>query len=617
VGAGCEGRALAGPGYAEQAMTRYLNSAEARHGWKWPVGFAAYFIALWWLGCFYLHGNLGAYSDDWSLAIVDPVTGESQWGLWPFERNYFWRPLLQLFVHYGFLLLWQHLWLFHLLNVTLHAAAALLVYRLMRRLCSSPHGPAAGAFVFLLFPFHYEVIFWSTAMTTGIPTGLWLLLALWFCDYAAQEKRTRWWHIPLAGLFTFMIVCWYEQPGALVGAFPWLYMALRPRGEAMVRSMVRIALVLVACGVGLLTYIILLRYTAPVSVRGGSGSFIGVHEIATRWGEMWPALRWYHTARLSDAFFGGLHTGWLTLSTPLGAAAAGAVAICGGLWLWAWIGEPAEARSVDPAARRERTVRSAWALLFGASAVVCAWVPVFPIRGQSLEPRMSYAAAVGLATLMAVTVDSVLRLAKSVRGGQLLSGAIGLTIAIVAWISSLSLLGWQRSMQVRSQADAQQTRELAALYKDAPPLTVFVAVEDSFRAGTTGRGFFDLVLLSWVATSWSTNPALQHAFRRTDVFATSCNFWVPPPFAEVDEHGFRYISGLPAAAGGLSSLGGCRIEWSRVIPYSVDKDGHIVPIRELVLTRAGMADTVIAPPLAARVTLKPGVINPVRFPSQP
>lgn len=574
---------LAQPGEARSGLVETgLRGLDEGASGAWRPALLTFFVLLWWLGCFYLHGDLGRYSDDWSLAIIDPITREPVWGSWPFERSYFWRPLLQLYLHYMLQVLWHSMWIFHLCNVLWHGATAVLVYVLSRRLTGSRQGAAAAGLLFLLFPFQYEVIFWSTAMTTGIPTGLWLLLALWFTRFARGGGGGAW-GVAGAGVFTFGIACWYEQPGALVGSFPFLYMALRKAGEPLGRSALRLAGLLAACGAGLLIYILLLRATAPASVRGGAQSFVTLSEAPARFKEMWVGLTFSYTSRLADAFIGGLLAGWARLGSAWGMAAVGTVAVAGGLLLQVWMRE-------RPARGPGHETRTGWLLAFAVSAIVCAWIPVLLIRGQIVEPRMMYAASVGLCIGVAVLLGMLLRASEGWRFGGLVRGSTGVLVVLGAWMGAVSLVGWQSSMQARTRADAAQTQQLANLYADVPPGTVFVAVRDDFRAGKTGRGFFDLVLLSWVATSWTTTPALQQAFGRDDVFATTSNHWVAPPFADVTEHGLRFTTGLPAAAGKADPAGGIWLEWARVIPYAISAEGKVVPVHTLMITQKGRAE---------------------------
>ena len=67
---------------------------------------------------------------------------------------------------------------FHTLNLLLHAVAALVLYRLLRRLTRKPWAAAAGALLFALHPIQVEPVAWATGLK-DVLSGLLSLIALW------------------------------------------------------------------------------------------------------------------------------------------------------------------------------------------------------------------------------------------------------------------------------------------------------------------------------------------------------------------------------------------------------------------------------------------------------
>src|SRR6185295_6746650 len=135
------------------------------------------------LATFYFLGDLGRWTDDWAGILRDPVTGASDLLHARLFTPYFHRPLLSLTIYTIQTLLADHVPLQHALNIPVHAAVGALLYLLLRRLNLSTKSAAAATILFLVYPAHWEVTLWATAITTGIAAAcalLTLLLALRF-----------------------------------------------------------------------------------------------------------------------------------------------------------------------------------------------------------------------------------------------------------------------------------------------------------------------------------------------------------------------------------------------------------------------------------------------------
>lgn len=559
-----------------------------------------FFAAIWFLGCFYFLGDLGHYSDDWSIAPINPVTHAPLWDSHPLERNYFWRPLLQLFLHFAFMLTWEQIWVLHLFNVICHAAAGMGLMALCRRLGFPYVSSAVAGFIFLLFPYQYEVIFWSTAVTTGIPAGLMILLCYVVSRYAQRPSILTLLTMPA---LSFIIPCWYEQPCSLAAGFIFLCWAMR--GETPAPKMLgRILTVLVACGIPMIAYIVLLATTAPAGARGGTDSFVTLPELPARLTEMRGAMSWYLTSRLQGSLAGSIQTGLTTLATPTAAIIGGLVAVIGGVW--ACTHRTPDAGNIASVANDNNIIdstlrtRRVYGWIFGIVAMLAAWLPVIPFRGQILEARMAYCACIGLGITCAGVVCGLEAIFARLRWGNVLHATMRIAIAAVIWVGAVGMLGWQTLIRTRTQADAKQTQTLANHFASVPPGTIFITLRDDYRAGNTGNIAFDWPALGWTSASWSATPALRYAMKRDDIAASAYNIWVPTPFNDVSQNTVTYTGSLwpiPNVTYNTTPTG-ILLDWSKVVPFVLTPKGEAEPVGqiEFVFT-SGDPPVIVRPPL--------------------
>jgi hypothetical protein len=536
---------------------------------------------LWGLSCLACVGSLGRYSDDWAFGAIDPATGAFDASRSPFHQAYFWRPLLQLFLHYAISLLWNHLWVLHVLNAVTHAGTTLVVHRLLRGVGASPRAAAVAALLFMVWPNHHEVIFWPTAMTTGFATLLGALLGLVAVAWTRRGMpldRSLLWFPALA----FLIPCWYEQPSAIVPVLPLVCLAARTEGSAR-RCLAHSLVPTMLAGVVTIAYVLLLRGTAPSSARGAASSYIHLSDIPSRAAEFSSAAVWFHTAALSDAVIGGLSFSRSQMDGFPGLVAIGLVLIAAVAWVllsWTRANETAE-----HGARRMGT-----RTLLAVSLLMTSMLPIFVIKGQIFEARHHYFMMLPGAMLAAIVLDAL-----AWRAGRARLIAVGLGAAAGVTLLAGSLLGFQFLMRERTRADLAQMQSSAAGAPAAPPGVIFMALEDNYRPARTGRLFFDARLIGWITASWSANPGVQFAFRRDDVFATVRNFWVGMPISDIDGEGYRYNVG-PNQSGPPDPIANARHRWDQTIPYIIGEDGTIRFVSSMVVKRSGAADLTLSFP---------------------
>src|SRR5262245_29281979 len=122
-------------------------------------------VALWFLATFFLLGDLGKFTDDWYYVQRVPETGRIE-SLVSARPLHFWRPLYRVIVPSLITVFWKADWVVHLISAVAHGAVAWLLWRLMRELRVPGPGAAIGALFFLVWPSHFEPVFWMCALPT-------------------------------------------------------------------------------------------------------------------------------------------------------------------------------------------------------------------------------------------------------------------------------------------------------------------------------------------------------------------------------------------------------------------------------------------------------------------
>lgn len=149
---------------------------------------------------------------------------QSLHGLWRIWFDLGSTPQYYPLAHSAFWLeqkLWgSELFGYHLTNVLLHAAAALLVVAIVRRL-ALPGAWLAG-FIFALHPVCVETVAWMSEQKTALSAVLYLGAALAYLRFDRTRERPRYW---LAlGLFLLALMCKTVAatlPAALLVVFWW------------------------------------------------------------------------------------------------------------------------------------------------------------------------------------------------------------------------------------------------------------------------------------------------------------------------------------------------------------------------------------------------------------
>jgi len=592
-----EGTALAESGFQHNAKKRVDVLS---------VAAGVFAVSVFLLAFFALRGDLGKYYDDYVFAGRDPVMQSVNWAGNPWgHAPYFWRPLLFIFLYYAQGALWDHQWMFHLLNASSHGLVALGLYALIRRLAAMPQAAAVGALLFLVFPLHFDVVFWSTAITSSIPAWLTMGLCLLFVAYArgaaGMQGARGWWVKGGLIVLAFFVPCWYEQPITLVPMLPCLYFAVCPAEEAWKTRLKRSLTVTVLMGLTLVLYLGLMFATVPAGRRGGAASVVHASELGGRVRFVSDQIWDLATRQFQEYALGGLHLGWVTLGNFWGVVSVALIFGMGGVWIvWFCVRNPdATDAEGNEAAQRVGAQNGIWASVFGVGWSLLAWLPFVPIRDQWVTPRCFYVPMLGVCICVAMCIDSLLVRTWRTRGAVWVRGWVGMTTLVGVCAGAVCMVGWQTAYRNRTKADERQTALLAAATSRVPRGTVFVPLEDNFRYAHTPQTLFNVGLLSWTGSPSTAVMALRHAAARDDIFCTKRDFWNPLPLTDMDGQGFGYEVAFPGYA---TPEGRARVPWSKALPFVIAADGSIQVIDHMVLERADGNDVEFELPITAKVS---------------
>lgn len=607
-------------------------------------------------------GALGPHSDDLSSNMRDPVTGEAPTPFNPYAPgwfNYFWRPLhiamclgVSTYAH-------AHWWLVSIACSMVHLWASWSVFRLLSLSTRSTLPAGAAALLFMLHPMQYEVVYWLCTISTAIATGLFCTLARWqFGWMAAARSRASWFLI--TATIGLAIPSFYEQPAAGVAVMPLVLAAgwLRAQRDAGASPSVgrdqprddresgappgpaaalRRGVALVAVwGLMNLVYLALMMRTMPRDRRGGSGSFVSADQAAARAGEIARAVRYnLYGVRIREVFHGSVELGWSVLNTPVGLALLAALALSALAWV-AWSARSAQAawgspdgrapagRSAGPSGEPGGTPASAgpgaperwiW-VVAGVGLFLASLLPVAVVSGQKLEARNLYVPLLGLAVLLAQTLDvSLACLARLPRARLALGGLIGLAAAAACLIFSISHIGSQEGFRLVHRFDTSVSRQLRELVPDPPPKAIFmpVRVSDDGAPIQTGYATFDHARPHLFSAIWAGHALVQQTYRRNDAWIVSWS-----PWAGLGAHAFT-PDGFTAGwrrANVVAKFGDREhITWDRAVPFVVEAGGAVRLVRRLVAESPTGEAAQIDPPVVAAMLADPvasGRIGPTR-----
>jgi hypothetical protein len=568
--------------------------------WMFPV-------LCWLVATMYLGGNLGKSTDDYSINLRDPATNAIPSPFNPMERYpFFWRPL-HVIMCFGVGTLWPEAnRSVHLVVAVFHGLACLGLYLLLRELTRTRLAPALAAVLFMVYPLHGEVAFWFCTTSTAIGAAVFFAAGLAAVRFARGE-RERWGLLGAVFVLTFVVTCFYEQSAALAAALPFVCVGVSPARIGWPRRLQRATAATAAAGAACVLYVGLLFKTAPESARGAMGSIVQPDRVAARFSEFLNGVRNNLIGeRSSQLVRGGLQVGWETLHSPRGVVAGSLLLAAGVLWL-VWATRKGGERE-DDSADAVPSSAAGWLIVSGVATFVAGWLPVFIIDRQIVELRNTYVPLLGAAMVLAGVLDLVFSMRFPGRAGLVRNMRLAVAAAACAAIGVgiVSLVGLQTFVQARWKQDLREIAELKRLVPKPPPNTVFVPLRTSAMAAHTGYILFDRARYGVFETPWSAHAAIQFAYGRNDVGATSYNPWLPPPRMPLDKpgpDGARWTRGLSRQQTALfppDPDGGLRIPWANMVPFVTEpprQGNELRLVRRVDAERADHMDLEVRPPL--------------------
>lgn len=574
--------------------------------WLFPV-------LAWAAATLYFGGALGKNCDDYSINMRDVVTDALPTPFDPWIHfPYFLRPLHTLIL-FGGMTLWPEADRgMHIAVALCHALACLGIWRLMREFTQTRLAPAAAVLVFMVLPWHGEVAFWYSTISTSIGLAVFCgvaLLVIGFC----RSDRIGWRGLGTLGaifVLALLVPCFYEQSITPAAALPLIGFAGAPAGWPWVRRGVRAIVATSAAGLGAVLYVGLLVATAPKVARGGAMSFVTRERMPEKLDEVIRGVKYNLIGeRAHDMMLGSVTLGRQVVATPKGLVIGSVLLAAATLW-GVWAVRRGGVRVVSGGTGTGGPTRSswlgAWLVPIGLIVFVFGFVPIFVINSQIVELRNLYVPLFGVAMVLAGVLDLAVGSVEAPCGSSGARAAIGMAtragVALLAIASvgfgGTGLIGYQKLCRNRSERDLREMAQLRAYVPDPPPGTVFAPFRTRSKGAETNYRLFDRTRPGVFETAWSAPALLLRAYRRNDIGVTSSNPWAPLPLDKPGADGVRWRGGFGFSLP-QDPDGGVRIPWNSMVPFVTDArpDARVRLISEIVIETPDHRDLEIRPPL--------------------
>jgi len=564
-------------------------------------------LVVWLVATLFFAGDLGHWSDDYGFLNLDQSTGAYE-RLAPPLGDTFWRPLhLKLTYALGSLL-WFQPRVVHLLLALAHGLVSVLLWRVLRALGRSPAASALAALLFLLAPVHYEVVFWRSALSIGVATGI--VLALFLIQIALVRGAVPLPCLAMLALGGFAVPCFNEQPAAALAALPAIGCAALPPDRTLRDGAGRIAAGTLAAVLGPVLYLGLFLTTATASYRGAPGTWPALGRLPEQ-GLAIAADVWRAFAQ------GGFRAGaWTQGVTEIAAhpLRAGVLALLLVVATLPWLARVRSASSWRVDCAHDGAARHTCAtLLFGVLVFVLTWLPLLAVPGQMVPPRLAYAPLVGVAIVAATLLDALVARAGHGRLAPVLLPAVCTTAALVVAYALVLMVGVQALFFHRARADERLTRELVRALPDPPLGALLLPLRDEGRPVTTGFTEYDHALPGPFGFTWSAPTFVRWAYRRIDLFATGRPPWVGALTRGGDASAAYVIDpGMAPTDFPRGEDGLYRVPWGRLVPLVIEPDQTVRLVTRVVVRDADGRERIVPSAAdAARATGAPDLEMPL------
>jgi hypothetical protein len=533
------------------------------------------FLVVLWLGStLFTAAELGKYADDYFFAGRDPETGAPV-ALTPLAERPFYRPLTWLLVPALQRSFWFDDAALHVLSAAAHGLAVALLAALLLVTGRSPVATVAAAGLFLVAPAGYEVVFWSSALPTGLASSLFLVVCLWTVRHARRSPGAAG---PTAlllvaiGLAAFAIPCLNEQPAAGLAALPLLHLACLPRERAIGPRERRAALsVGLAAWSGPGLYGALFWVTSSPGMRGTASSVPSLEALPGEASRL--AAEVLARLLLRDFGSGALAAGVESFLESRFLAGALLVAFASSAWLAL---RPAALVAAGSSGDAPRAGRPLLLACFGIAVFVLDWTPLLAAAGTPVSSRLAYAPSLGLAIAGAAALDLAARGRRSA-ARSLTASCAAAALALVLALGCIAMVGIQAGFRARSRADAALVDALRRALPAPAPGALLLFVDDARRPVATGALRFDTALASPLALPQAASPYIRWAYRRRDLLAAQPTAWSSVAIAETAAEGALLVGLEPAYSGALPTdpAGGVLVPWERIVPLAIGADGTV------------------------------------------
>jgi Ca2+/Na+ antiporter len=524
----------------------------------------------------------GLYSDDYALRtrVVDPVTGATTPLLGRYNEMY---PARILMHQVAFAFLWLMPGGELLVRTVIALFVALnsaLLGLLVHRALGSRTAALIAAWIFLMPVFAAEAVLWTTAAAEYVLGGtLALLYALVVVDDAARDQqplRTA----ALAAALLILTLMFAEAYIVIVVLAPLVAAVAAVRAGRSIQDGCRRALRASRVAIPVVVVFSVAFALSPLpGLRGGLD--LTITGLVTRAGAYVDRLYWltlspaFGRPVLTESFRQGMEA-LTTTSAFLLAAVAAASLIALSLVQWR-----SEARDTASGSASGAALL-AIGLLWVAAAV---FVPGIVAKGQTLDYRLLYFPTAGLG----VSIASLCWLWEKRWATHPVMGRLPLLCGILALVAgAIALAGYGRMYQLRSQQDQQQVEAVVRAIPSSflPQGAVVVP----YRFDPEPSGAASKMLTGVFEAWWSTEEALNAAYRRHDLRAIAGNRW----------GGWDSAFTLRNGPGGLTiDVQDDRVPLDRLVLLA-NSNGAVSVIRRLVVHACGGQVSDVTLPAAER-----------------
>lgn len=537
-----------------------------------PISAAAFPLVLWFVATFFLLGDTGRWLDDWFYVQRVPESGEIR-SLVLDRPVHFWRPLYKVVVPALATLLDDHTRLHHLVCALAHGLNAVLLWSLLIRLGVRRLAASIAALFFLVYPASFEVVFWLCNLPTSLATSACLGALLLIARIARQKG------VCVAGagagvggglgassvllaVTAFVAACLNEQPPAMLAAAPivWCMAMGRPLlSRALLRCWPLVAAVFGAVAL----YAICHHRFAPIkpSVDGDSffvslGRLPTVAATVAHWTWEWMVS----TGSMRRMLW---HAGHAAAEHRIRTILVLAVLLAAGVL---WVRDHVARGHEVPMSTEAGAARPLSMIVLGGVIGAASFAPIIATN-YWLNPRVLYAPSVGLAVILGglcMIPGSRRPLSLETKRRERLCAAVlaFVALSVMAWM----MVGVQHTFQLRDRIDRQALEQLERLVPLPPPGSVFVPVQIEFPSSPVWAARYEQQFWSIFRSRWSSSWAIRLHLRRGDVHAGHAMYgpaWSAPNIYNVNVVGVG------------------RVEWERVIPFSLDADGQVRLVSEV------------------------------------